>query len=97
MSFIIVHFSTLQFGDFYLPEGCRVEFRCVAEGRFEETLMGSCHIDALCSVIRGVRDCYCNPGYEGDGRESCQGTFLLFGFANDKIYKESYEHFAIHF
>ena len=34
-----------------------------------------CHSDANCTMSDGIRDCYCNTGYSGDG-VTCSGTFV---------------------
>ena len=35
-----------------------------------------CHADADCMDTVGGFDCFCKPGYRGDGKISCEGKKL---------------------
>jgi len=35
---------------------------------------GGCHTNAICVNKIGSYNCYCKPGYQGDGTSRCDGT-----------------------
>ena len=37
----------------------------------------SCHAVAQCVNVPGSYTCRCLPGYSGDGKTACDGTFVL--------------------
>lgn len=43
----------------------------------------NCHEDATCSNTKGLWDCFCNKGYEGNGT-NCQGNKNFFQYEQDK-------------
>ena len=49
----------------------------------DECFEGSftCNENAECFNNDGSYDCFCNPGYEGDGQQ-CSGKFLMSMFLN---------------
>lgn len=43
----------------------------------------NCHEDATCSNTKGLWDCFCNKGYEGNGT-NCHGNKNIFEYEQDK-------------
>ncbi|XP_071835786.1 uncharacterized protein [Apostichopus japonicus] len=60
--------SVLGVGDFYVNSGCTRRSTCQNNQIIEASYQCSDH--ATCAERNGVRKCYCNTNYEGDG-ETC--------------------------
>ncbi|XP_071837432.1 uncharacterized protein [Apostichopus japonicus] len=81
--------SVLTVGDFYVNPRCTRKSTC----RNNQIIKASyqCSVHATCAKRNGVRNCYCNPNYEGDG-ETCtrraQDCYDLYvsGTRSDGVY-----------
>ena len=52
----------------------------------KQGLLNDCHIHAMCiDTVEGYT-CECMPGYFGDGKETCAGTFVQCDFFRTKYY-----------
>ncbi|PIK47765.1 Zonadhesin, partial [Apostichopus japonicus] len=60
--------SVLGEGQFYISSRCTRKSTCRNNRLVDESYQCSSH--ATCDTRSGVRKCYCNPNYEGDG-ETC--------------------------
>ncbi|XP_071835356.1 uncharacterized protein [Apostichopus japonicus] len=58
--------SVLRNGESFVNSGCTRRSHCSNNQLIEEESY-HCSDDATCDVREGVRKCYCNDGYEGDG------------------------------
>ena len=50
----------------WMQDDCKYECECFGGGQYE-CLPNRCHRYATCGLDNGVRDCYCNDGFEGNG------------------------------
>ena len=48
--------------------------RCQCDGGSVSCSSYGCHEDAECKIRNGVRDCYCERGYRGDGQTCEKGN-----------------------
>ncbi|PIK57552.1 putative ficolin-1-like isoform X1 [Apostichopus japonicus] len=60
--------SVLGIGDFYVNTGCTRRSTCQNNQIIETSYQ--CSVHATCAERSGVRKCYCNQNYEGEG-ETC--------------------------
>lgn len=58
--------SFYQAGDGFISEDCSEECSCV-EGVLTCEMLDPCHDNAQCELRDGIRGCYCDDGYQGDG------------------------------
>jgi hypothetical protein len=65
----------LQADSSWVEEDCSHIWHCDGGGSANRTSYG-CHESAECKLRNGKRDCYCLPGYRGDGQE-CQQSKQL--------------------
>ena len=63
-----------QAGESWIDETCSSKCTCM-EGEVQCESYG-CHMDAKCRVRNGIRDCYCNRGYKGDGQTCTLGELV---------------------
>ncbi|PIK34070.1 putative IgGFc-binding protein [Apostichopus japonicus] len=56
----------LSAGDGFISEDCSEECSCV-EGVLTCEMLDPCHDNAQCELRDGIRGCYCDDGYQGDG------------------------------
>ncbi|XP_071836594.1 zonadhesin-like isoform X1 [Apostichopus japonicus] len=64
--------SVLGVGDFYINSGCTRRSTCQNNQLIEASYQ--CSVHATCAERNGVRKCYCNQNYQGDGvtcRHNC--------------------------
>ncbi|XP_071836625.1 fibrinogen-like protein A isoform X2 [Apostichopus japonicus] len=54
-----------QVGDFYINSGCTRRSTCQNNQLIEASYQ--CSVHATCATRSGVRKCYCNTNYQGDG------------------------------
>ena len=64
-------YVVLQSGSTWIPEDCSQLCQC--NGGSLTCSEYSCHQYAECSVRNGIRDCYCKPGFRGDGQDCERG------------------------
>ncbi|XP_071836805.1 uncharacterized protein [Apostichopus japonicus] len=57
--------SVLGVGDFYINSGCTRRSTCQNNQIIEASYQ--CSVHATCATRSGVRKCYCNTNYQGDG------------------------------
>ncbi|XP_071837312.1 uncharacterized protein [Apostichopus japonicus] len=57
-------------GETFVSDDCTQKCSC-SNNRLTCEVDYSCSTNAVCDVKNGVRQCYCNEGYEGDG-ETCE-------------------------
>ncbi|XP_070564050.1 zonadhesin-like [Ptychodera flava] len=61
----------LPYGDSFVKEHCDEECTCVTDGRLDCVAI-RCDPNAYCGDEGGVRNCYCEEGYHGNGKK-CEG------------------------
>ncbi|PIK41206.1 putative fibrinogen C domain-containing protein 1 [Apostichopus japonicus] len=71
--------SVLPVGDFYVNSRCTRKSTCRNNQIIEASYQCSDH--ATCAVRSGVRNCYCNPNYQGDG-ETCTHNCFVAGLGS---------------
>ncbi|KAJ8033752.1 Fibrinogen C domain-containing protein 1 [Holothuria leucospilota] len=60
-------------GESYVNNDCTVNYTCHND-RLNSDSSYTCNRNAQCIVKEGVRQCYCNEGYKGDG-ETCSPSY----------------------
>ncbi|XP_013401500.1 uncharacterized protein LOC106167302, partial [Lingula anatina] len=63
-------------GHSWISENCTVKHECVRENGtsfIRDTHLPSCDVNARCKLKNGIRGCYCNWPYRGDGY-TCRAT-----------------------
>ncbi|KAJ8043157.1 IgGFc-binding protein [Holothuria leucospilota] len=63
----------LSVGEEFVTKNCTEYCTCESLGNLQCRSM-VCVENSQCLVKAGVRNCYCNDGYEGDGRAECNTT-----------------------
>ncbi|KAJ8043154.1 IgGFc-binding protein [Holothuria leucospilota] len=63
----------LSIGEEFVAGDCSEHCTCEGRGNLQCGSM-ECAENAQCSVKAGVRNCYCDDGYMGNGREECNKT-----------------------
>ncbi|PIK38851.1 putative ryncolin-1-like [Apostichopus japonicus] len=75
MIFVFLHYT--QDGESHINDNCSRRYTCNNTELITEA--HSCSVDASCDERDGVRNCYCNDGYYGDGvtciRRDCYDIF----------------------
>ncbi|KAJ8032861.1 Fibrinogen C domain-containing protein 1-A [Holothuria leucospilota] len=77
-------------GGFYVSEDCSEKYTCNNDQLTSNTNY-ACNANATCAVREGVRQCYCNEKYKGDG-ETCSIVYkdcydaYLAGQTQDGVY-----------
>ncbi|PIK59637.1 hypothetical protein BSL78_03433 [Apostichopus japonicus] len=66
--------SVLMEGEFYANSGCTLKSTCRNNRLIDESYQCSDH--ATCDTRTGVRKCYCNPKYHGDGVTCTHNCFV---------------------
>ncbi|XP_071837424.1 uncharacterized protein [Apostichopus japonicus] len=66
--------SVLGVGDFYVNSRCTRKSTCRNNQIIEASYQ--CSVHATCAVRSGVRNCYCNPNYQGDGETCTHNCFI---------------------
>ncbi|PIK59957.1 Fibrinogen-like protein A [Apostichopus japonicus] len=66
--------SVLRVGDFYVNSRCTRKSTCRNNQIIEASYQCSDH--ATCAERNGVRKCYCNPNYQGDGETCTHNCFV---------------------
>ncbi|XP_038059591.1 IgGFc-binding protein-like [Patiria miniata] len=69
--------SYIPLGEVWVSPDCTE--KCICGGRC--TPIG-CHEAAKCAIKGGVRDCYCNHGFEGDGTDCQRGPGMCMAWGD---------------
>lgn len=60
----------IQIGEEFMKRDCSEYCTCEGNGDLQCHEL-SCAFNAQCAVKGGVRNCYCDDGFMGNGREEC--------------------------